>query len=157
MNCSTEIKRKNCKSIIVSCIYRHFFCKINWFNHLEECVKLLDYNKTQNIITGDFNIDVPMPNESKTPLELMQDYGLNQIIKTPTRITQRNSTCIDLTFTNIDKYTSGVACVSVADHLMNFVILGQKNDVGGAHCYRLLKFKVKLYRLWMCRDLTGNN
>ena len=62
----------------------------------------------------------------------MDDYGLCQVIQSPTRITATSSTCIDLTFTNLDHYSSGVLYVAVADHLLNFVILGGKTQ-GAKH------------------------
>ena len=37
-------------------------------------------------------------------------------------------------FANCQRYTTGVACVSVADHLMKFIILGEKSQ-GGTHRY----------------------
>ena len=141
MNVCIEVRRTNCKPVIISCLYRHFSTKFDWYHHLEENVKLLDNNKTQCIITGDFNIDVLKAKESKKLLDLMQDYGFRQTINSPTRITQNSSTCIDLTFSNIEKYTSGVACVSVADHLMNYIVLGTTNSLNTHHYVTTRKFK----------------
>jgi len=42
------------------------------------------------------------------------------------RIANSSSTIIDLTITNVKNYTAGVGVISVADHLMNFIILDSK-------------------------------
>ena len=131
MNCTVELKRKSCKPIIVSCVYRHYSSRRQWYDDLEELVKTLDATGHKFIMTGDFNIDVNKP-DSKTLLDMMNDYGLCQVIESPTRITASSSTCIDLTFTNIDRYTSGVLKIAVADHLLNFIILGEKTQ-GASH------------------------
>ena len=97
-------------------------------------LKLLDASPNDCITTGDFNIDTFKPVEFKHLLGLMEEYGCTQMIKSATRITENSKTCIDLTFTNCQRYTSGVACVSVADNLMNFTIRGEKSQ-GGTHRY----------------------
>ena len=54
----------------------------------------------------------------------MSDYEFSQVIDAPTRITKNSQSCINLIFTNVEAFTSGVAVVSVADHLMNYLIMG---------------------------------
>lgn len=127
MNTTIEVK-KNSKSkpIIVSCIYRHHSNRADWYTHLEELAQQLDGSTSKAILTGDFNIDVLKPDQSNTLINLMEDYGFTQTIQAPTRITPTSRTCIDLTFTNLQRHTSGVACIAVADHLMNFIILGER-------------------------------
>ena len=61
---------------------------------------------------------------------------LKQIISEPTRVNNFSSTIIDLTFTNIEsKITHGVAVVTVADHLMNYVVLHMKKEPIHKHKY----------------------
>ena len=126
-------KQRNAKPIIISCLYRHFTIRVNWYGQLEDFTKLLDASPNDCIINGDFNIVTFKPAESKHLLGLMEDYGFTQVIKSATRITENNKTCIDF-FTNCQRYTSGVACVSLANHPMNFINLGEKSQ-GGTHHY----------------------
>ena len=48
------------------------------------------------IILGDFNYDFLNPTSGRTLKENLRDYGLMQIIKEPTRITNNSSTLIDI-------------------------------------------------------------
>ena len=95
------------------------------FEHL---VINIDQTKHDSIIAGDLNTDflkIDAPgSQAKRLNNISQAYNYKQVINRPTRITEHSKTIIDLTFTNIDHQIShGVALVSVADHLMNFLVI----------------------------------
>ena len=58
------------------------------------------------IVTGDFNIDythIDDPSSRASNLnDIITTYGLSQVIKVPTRITDSSATIIDLTLKNVN-------------------------------------------------------
>ena len=73
------------------------------------------------IVIGDFNIDfAKTQNPLRTRLKgQMGDYGLQQLIKNPTRVTNNSKSTIDLIFTNIAPLlinSVGAIDVSISDH-----------------------------------------
>lgn len=59
------------------------------------------YSKLNIVLGGDFNIDILDNNlKAKQFLNLMLEYNFTNYIKTPTRVTQTTSTCLDLIFVN---------------------------------------------------------
>ena len=86
-----------------------------------------------NVITGDFNIDIlpeNLSNYSDTFININSLYGLQNLIKIPTRrITNRSSTLIDNIFSNISnvKCQSGTICTDITDHLPSFSFLKNVN------------------------------
>ena len=69
-------------------------------------------------------------------------YGFHQLIKEPTRVTDKSSTLIDLIYTNCPERVvcSGVAHVSKSDHTLVFVYRKLSIDFPKAHnsiIYRL--------------------
>ena len=74
------------------------------------------------IINGDFNIDYAKThNALRTDFNsIMVDYGLRQIIKKHTRVTNKSKSIIDLIFTNIREphiENSGVIDIAIYDHM----------------------------------------
>lgn len=57
---------------------------------------------------------------------------------------------MELTLTDMEAYTGGVICVSAADHLMNYIIFGQKH-VTNTHRYLNTR---KLYIINQSKLLT---
>ena len=51
-------------------------------------------------LMGDFNRDLLQVNIKKTWLEYMESFGLEQIVKSPTRITDQSETLIDHIYCN---------------------------------------------------------
>ena len=69
-------------------------------------------------------------------------YGFHQLIKEPTRVTDKSSTLIDLIYTNCPERVvcSGVAHVSKSDHTLVFVYCKLSIDFPKGHnsiIYRL--------------------
>lgn len=73
---------------------------INFFENEMDKIK----TEENNLIIGDFNIDWLVNNNHKKKLEeIINDNYFQQIVTTPTRITQTTSTLIDYAVTNIDE------------------------------------------------------
>ena len=125
---------------------------------MDELFPLLENNSSQSIITGDFNIDYNQLHKGDSYARKLDDlaiaYGFNQTIKLPTRrrVTESSSTCNDLTFTNATEHTSGVGVISVADHLMNYIVLGKQNTPANHRYVTSRNFK-NLDREKMVEDL----
>ena len=125
-----QLNFSNRKPIVVVVVYRHPKTPVSFFDKIEGVFASQDLAQSRTVITGDFNIDYENASENANVMRLndiANAYGFQQTIKLPTRITEESETCIDLTFTNAPAFTSGVGIVSIADHLMNYIILGKSN------------------------------
>ena len=96
------------------------------------------------MLTGDFNIDYNHVTERGTDANKLetvsQAYGFQHFINVPTRITDQTNTC--MTFANTPLFTAGVGLVSVADHLLNFITIGNKSVPARHRCVVLRNFKL---------------
>ena len=125
-----QINLQNRKPLNIVVLYRHPHSPVSFYKLAEELFTMLDSKSSTSIITGDFNINYNILHERNSPARKLDDiaaaHGFKQTIKLPTRITETTTTCIDLTFTNAPNFTAGVAIVSVADHLLNYINIGRR-------------------------------
>ncbi|CAB3992510.1 Hypothetical predicted protein [Paramuricea clavata] len=96
-------------------------------NNLELLIKKLEVLDIEINIIGDFNFDVgasPPNAPTKHFLDLCNLYQYHQLIKEPTRITERSSTTIDLFITNNPTMyvKSGVCHIGISDHSLVYAI-----------------------------------
>ena len=72
---------------------------------------------------GDFNRDLLQVNTKKTWLEYMESFGLEQIVKSPTRITDHSETLIDHIYCNnlSNVLSTKVPILGLSDHFPVFV------------------------------------
>lgn len=123
-SCVIEISRPKCKKLIIWTIYRA--PDTNFETFIEDLNRSLSSltDKSEFVLLGDFNvnfIDTKMNNDKAKKRKLLKvtnSHHLDQQINTPTRITEKSSTLIDLLFTNtshrvIDK---GVISSPLSDH-----------------------------------------
>ena len=105
--CWIEINRVKCKKLFVSSVYRPpDFCPDLFINGLNDSLEMLPKN-SELVVLGDFNIDVLSKNTDHSAYKLKQKIQrftrlnhLEQLISSPTRITDKSSTAIDLIFAN---------------------------------------------------------
>ena len=86
----------------------------------------LNLDKKLTIIMGDFNVDLTSDEEkSRELIRLTESYGLVQLIKTATRVTNTSSTLIDHIYTNISSYCIKSGCIEagISDHLPTYALL----------------------------------
>ena len=92
------------------------------FQYFEEFLKLADIENKQRIITGDLNCNLIEQVRSTCTaklLEIFDLYLLKQHIQSPTRITVRSQSLIDVIITSIDDnkiIDSGVLELGISDH-----------------------------------------
>ena len=123
-------------------------------------------NRKNVIITGDFNSNM-LDNSGngkkfKDPLQLA---GFNNIIKSPTRVTENSSTVIDLICTNNPTkiISSGVIDICIADHKFiysSFKLIKSRNpppNIKDVKCYKGVKENPKPFQddlksvpWWIC-------
>ena len=93
----------------------------------------------KEIVIGDFNCDMrpkKLAPDSKELRDLFNLYQFNQLIKSPTRITDSTAMLIDLVI-----ISSGVLDCAISDHSLVFIISRAKKPRGGAKSIVYRKFK----------------
>ena len=91
------------------------------FSTFERIIDKIDAENLELYLMGDLNCNLlseVVSNNSSHLLNIIDIYGLTQLITEPTRVTQYSSTLIDLCLTNSpDKISkSGVINIGISDH-----------------------------------------
>ena len=112
--------------IIVGTVYRKPGGKIDDFcNSLNDVLHQMSLDRNECIILGDFNINL-LSEDDKTSeyISMMECYGLQQLVKTPTRITRHSSSLIDHIYSNISscQISAGTILADMSDHLPVFAL-----------------------------------
>ena len=82
-------------------------------------------------IVGDFDIDYNLRHTPAFKLlkDFEREFNFSQVINTSTRSTNRNASCIDLIFTNMNNIaSSGTLDIAISDHLPVYLIKKKKRD-----------------------------
>lgn len=120
-----EITYPNTKSFLINYVYRPPNSKQSWIDEYEIQLDLVDINKNEFYILGDFNINY-YPDKKRNMFDntkwsvLISKFGLRQFIQTPTRVTKSSEKIIDHLYTN--KVNAGkisntfVPDLSISDH-----------------------------------------
>jgi hypothetical protein len=122
-----SINMKYLKPIIIISIYRVADTPTSFIKQLE--AETLQSNDKEMFILGDLNIDQLSPNENQLK-PLITSLGLHQLIKTPTRVTDKTKTLIDLIITNsphCHAKNTGVIRCGLSDHDIVFAVRKVKN------------------------------
>ena len=97
------------------------------FSEIEQMIGSMDAENLEYFLLGDINVDLlstaTSPNRAKL-VEIFDIYGLEQMIKEPTRVTAKSSTLIDLCITSAptNVVDSGVMHLSISDHSLVYMI-----------------------------------
>ena len=122
---------KNQKTYLVGCFYD---APSDCLSSLSEFLTVLDHraqlHNSRVLVGGDFNLpDINWDcmltkvggrcqNKNDMLLSVLNTCGLEQMIKTPTGVTNNSSNILDLFITNIPQHVSQIAsCVGISDHL----------------------------------------
>lgn len=119
----------------------------------KQCEELWEY-QNKILILGDFNIDCADNNKSKTFRELLNNYGLKQMITEYTHVTSKSKTLIDLIITNdhdMDTYIQKTPKIS--DHYWTVAVVNECLERTSI----MLKKITKIDHLKLCRELSGCN
>ena len=122
-----EINRPHGKSFLVCTRYSPPNSDMNLFNECEIFFQRCDTESRELILVGDLNCNV-----SKVSLDphtrqlsfLCSLYQIDQLIDTPTRVTDTSATMIDLVLTNVKEniHASGVIHLGISDHSLIYAV-----------------------------------
>ena len=125
-----EVTRRKCKPVFLCCAYRPPDSDISQFiEGLSTGLSSVDPNKYDILILGDFNVDFHRDSRCQTSKRSLVNfynlYGLVQLIKKPTRLTETTKTILDLIFVNNEHrmIDSGIVPISISDHSLVYCIL----------------------------------
>lgn len=125
---TVKTSRGGGKKQIITVVYRPPNCNPNIaIDCLRECLTYVNdsHRNCEHTIIGDLNFNhnnVGCPHVKSIKF-LEQNYGVRQIIKTPTRFGRNNDSLIDLCITNMDKIAfSGTVDYFLSDHLLIYIV-----------------------------------
>ena len=111
-----EISRPRSKPFLVSTWYRPPLSSRDLFTVFERVIDKIDVENLELYLLGDLNCDL-LPDSvninSSHLLNIMNNYGLTQLITGPTRVTQYSRTLIDLCLTNSPDKISNSGVVDI--------------------------------------------
>ena len=171
-SCFIEIECKNSKNVVVGIVYRAHTAIDNFIIDIDPVFKVLNQEKKQFYVMGDFNIDL-LKVDSHRPthdfLELIYSYSLMPTIYKPTRITEFTATIIDNILTNSENIIkSSILVTDISDHFpttlsTNLDFVNTSSNVKRVAYKRnysndyITKLKKKLKEVNWCDILDGNN
>eukprot|EP00745_Piridium_sociabile_P033008 TRINITY_DN5647_c0_g1_i9.p1 TRINITY_DN5647_c0_g1~~TRINITY_DN5647_c0_g1_i9.p1 ORF type:complete len:921 (+),score=13.12 TRINITY_DN5647_c0_g1_i9:226-2988(+) len=88
-----EVNLKKSKPLFVGFLYRNPSELTDWFDRFSEMMEAVTLIGNESILLGDFNIDLLKSNNRWT--QIYSNFGLFQLVDTPTRITSSSKTLID--------------------------------------------------------------
>lgn len=141
---TVEITLPHSRSFLISTWYRPPNSPIEIFQGFEEMIDKIDQTNLEYYLLGDMNCDMLSNSYPSACLNNILDlYGLKQLITEPTRITQNTRTLIDLCITNTpEKVTcSGVRHVSISDHSLVFMCRKSRFDRRSTRIIEIRSFK----------------
>ena len=118
------------KQLIVFCIYRPPSNDASFFDKLESVLESAHCScksDTEFLVLGDLNCDYMHGKNSNLHSKLdflMNTYSFTQVIDTPTRVTDRSKSVIDVVFTTHSELIIEHGCIhtSISDHYLIYVI-----------------------------------
>ena len=122
-----EIIRPHSRPFIVSTWYKPPNSPQDIFRQFESLIDKVDYEQKDFYLLGDLNCNMHdgSNHNSSTLTNILDIYGLSQLISESTRITPTSSTLIDLCITSSPEKISkaGVVHLGISDHSLVFMTL----------------------------------
>ena len=109
-----EVKLSASSAILVGYVYRNPAVTYAWYDDFVEMMDEVNESNSNIVLFGDSNVDLLKSQpawESATSL-----FGLHQLIRRATRITQTNATLLDHIYTNNEHMVSNTL---VSDHCLS--------------------------------------
>ena len=156
-------ERPNHRTEVISVIYRPPSGTIlNFFDEIRKSVDHIQSMKPNAELTilGDINIDYRLRHspEYKKVKDLEREYQLKQLISTPTRITPRNSSIIDMIFSDMEYISSsGTLDIAISDHLPIFVEKKKVNypkNVSFTKGRSYKNYEKEMFQTLICNDMN---
>ena len=103
-----EIKFPHNKPLLLNFTYRPTNSGQNWIDVYENQLIQAENSNMEFILLGDFNINFSLSGtyNNSNWSELIQDFGLHQHIKIPTRITKNSESIIDHIYSTCPQFIS---------------------------------------------------
>ena len=124
-----EIIKPHSKPFLVTTVYRPPSADLEFFDHFEKVIKVIDDENKEMYVLGDLNCDLLKDignavTSTKKLKSIYELYQLTQIIDRATRVTSVSSTLIDHIATNTPEKIcdSGVVHTGISDHSLVFAI-----------------------------------
>jgi hypothetical protein len=140
-----EISMPSSKPYLVSTWYRPPNSTTELFLAFEHILEKIDQTNLEYYLLGDMNCDMLATNSNlfKHLSDILDIYGLEQLIKEPTRITHNSQTLIDLCITNTpDKIVqSGIIHTGISDHSLAFMCRKTKHNKENSRIIETRNFK----------------
>ena len=116
-----EVSGKHCKSFLINFIYRPPNSSQTWIDMYDSQLEVVYTSNVEYYILGDVNIKYcsnPESYDNTKWSDLTMKYGIQQLVKMPTRVTNKTSTIIDHIYTNCSGNADNVyvPALSVSDH-----------------------------------------
>ena len=115
-----QLKIGNCRSFIVTALYRPLDKPVEYFDELESSISSIESEDKDTIMLGDTNCNFleNSDNDTKNLKRLSMTYKLTKLIKEPTRTTSDTKTLIDhITVNRTDIVSdSGVIPCGISDY-----------------------------------------
>ena len=122
-----ELRFKKSKPLYVCSLYRPPCSKAiedtkNYTKYISSCFDNIQKG-SEVFILGDFNVDISKKNNlSSLITELCKSKSLNQLVNSPTRVTEHSSTTIDLVMSNsAHAKDCSVVDIGISDHSLVFL------------------------------------
>ena len=132
-----EIIRPHSRPFIVSTWYKPPNSPQDIFQQFESLIDKVDSEQKDFYLLGDLNCNMQdgSNHNSSTLTNILDIYGLSQLISEPTRITPTSSTLIDLCITNSPEKIpkAGVVHLGISDHSLVFMTLKICYERTGSH------------------------
>ena len=106
--------------------------KATWEHEINDILLRSTQRYESIMLIGDLNCDLSRPDkgakEGKTLMDLIDVYGLTNLIKVPTRVVVESSSLIDVILTNNPRsvLTSGVFDLGLSDHHLIYTVTMSK-------------------------------
>ena len=132
-----EIIRPHSRPFIVSTWYKPPNSPQDIFRQFESLIDKVDYEQKDFYLLGDLNCNMHdgSNHNPSTLTNILDIYGLSQLISEATRITPTSSTLIDLCITSSPEKISkaGVVHLGISDHSLVFMTLKICYERTGSH------------------------
>jgi len=111
-----EINSESSSSLLVGILYRNPASALTWHDDFVEMMDKVAEVQDTILLLGDFNID--MSKHQPAWESTMNLFGIDQMVKSPTRVTPSSSTLLDHIYTNCTDLVSDICVpsVGISDH-----------------------------------------
>ncbi len=117
-------------SMLLCCLYRLPSASSGYYDNMLDMFDKAILENKGIVIIGDFNLNYIVDETlAINPVHYLENlYLMSQLIDTPTRVTNKFSTCIDLILTTLPEQHSdtNVATISLSDHCMIYTCINIK-------------------------------